>query len=266
MKFKLAALKIFSLLGILKPIRIVKNKLLSYCGIQLVDSQKLGALYSQFLTTGDLFFDVGANEGGVVETVLGMDCKMVAVEANPTLAEKLKNKFQYTSMVSVEAAALTDSPGEVEFHISDEMPELSSVSKDWLEKGIYAGACQWNRTVTVPAITLDSLIEKYGVPQFIKIDVEGHEYAVLSGLSRPIDYLSFEFSGKLLDSTDKCVLRLDQIARDHSRTALFNYSLGKSYRLDPAGWISAPKLIEIFRSMQDDLAVGDVYCKTMIET
>jgi hypothetical protein len=38
------------------------------------------------------------------------------------------------------------------------------------------------------------LIEEYGQPDYIKIDVEGLEQDVLRGLRRPIDYVSFEFT------------------------------------------------------------------------
>ncbi len=44
----------------------------------------------------------------------------------------------------------------------------------------------------IETISIDSLVAKYGLPYFIKIDVEGYELNVLRGMSRPIPYLSFE--------------------------------------------------------------------------
>ena len=67
------------------------------------------------------------------------------------------------------------------------------------------GDCQWNQTTTVSVTTLDSLFAEHGVPQFIKIDVEGFEYEVVSGLSQPIKALSMEFTPEFLDSTLKCL-------------------------------------------------------------
>ena len=46
----------------------------------------------------------------------------------------------------------------------------------------------------VPVTTLDALIERHGVPSFVKVDAEGFEEEVLQGLSRSIKALSFEFT------------------------------------------------------------------------
>jgi hypothetical protein len=45
----------------------------------------------------------------------------------------------------------------------------------------------------VEATTLDSMIQRYGVPNFCKIDVEGFELDVLRGLSEPLPIISFEY-------------------------------------------------------------------------
>ena len=41
-----------------------------------------------------------------------------------------------------------------------------------------------------------NIINEYGVPSFIKIDVEGYELSVLEGLTIPIECISVEFNSK----------------------------------------------------------------------
>ena len=59
--------------------------------------------------------------------------------------------------------------------------------------------------------TLDRLIESYGVPAFIKIDLEGYELQVLQGLSRSVRGISFEFFAERLQQTKLCVGRLTDL-------------------------------------------------------
>ncbi len=266
MQLKLAVIKALSKIGLLKAVRVTKNTLLSLVGIHLVDSKKLGSLYSSFLSSDTLVFDIGANEGDVSEILLRQGCRVVAVEANPELAAKIKKRFASASAIIVEHAAVSSSVGSVEFMISDEMPELSSVSKEWVDKSLYAGACRWNRRVSVPALTLDALIKKHGLPRFIKIDVEGHEPDVLAGLTQAVDYLSFEYCLKMEGALEACVQRLEQIASGSNRRALFNYSKDKNHSLELSTWVEGAEILNILHSLHDELAVGDIYCKTIHET
>ena len=44
----------------------------------------------------------------------------------------------------------------------------------------------------VPSITLDYLISKYGIPYYIKIDIEGGELNAIQGLNHCVQLLSIE--------------------------------------------------------------------------
>ena len=45
--------------------------------------------------------------------------------------------------------------------------------------------------------TIDKLIEKYGKPNLIKIDVEGGEYSCILSLTQKVDLLCFEWASEV---------------------------------------------------------------------
>ena len=52
------------------------------------------------------------------------------------------------------------------------------------------------------------LIDTFGIPAFVKIDVEGREPAVLAGLGRALPALSFRYLPRALDDVQACLARL----------------------------------------------------------
>src|SRR5258708_30129788 len=82
-----------------------------------------------------------------------------------------------------------DKPGSAKNTLNTKWVEtLRTDSSRFGESLEFAGRCE------VETVTLDSLIEAHGLPTFIKIDVEGHEPAVLKGLHRRVPGVSFEFN------------------------------------------------------------------------
>jgi hypothetical protein len=54
-------------------------------------------------------------------------------------------------------------------------------------------------------ITIDTLIDRYGLPNLIKIDVEGGEYNCISSLSQKVDLLCFEWASETNDISFQCI-------------------------------------------------------------
>lgn len=119
--------------------------------------------------------DVGANVGMVTYLLSRHARNVYAVEPNPALAANLRSAFR-GRRVEVLPYALSDESGTADLLIpsagGQELTGRSSLEPD-------ANGDLPVRRVTVPRRTLDQL----ALPDvgFVKIDVEGHELAVLRG-------------------------------------------------------------------------------------
>ena len=63
----------------------------------------------------------------------------------------------------------------------------------------------------MPTITIDNLIKKYGLPELIKIDVEGGEYECISSLTQKVKLLCFEWASEVKNITLKCIEHLSKL-------------------------------------------------------
>jgi FkbM family methyltransferase len=155
-------------------------------------------------------FDIGCNEGIITQDFLKNYDLVVSVDADSAMCNMVKRKYECNKL-RVHNNIVSDSVGEMlDFYISP-MNTISTVEKKWIKEGRFAGKYIWNETIKVETITLDKLIQMYGIPDIIKIDVEGHELKVLKGLGKPVKKIYFEWSEEFFDDTLKCVEHLKNI-------------------------------------------------------
>jgi len=219
--------------------------------------QKQIDLYSKFIKKGDLCFDVGANLGNRTQVFLDLGATVVAIEPQDSCVQTLRRKYRNQKRVILVQKGLDERPGEREMLICD-YHALSSMSRDWIAackaSGGWFSSFAWHASTVVPTTTLDRLIEEYGIPRFCKIDVEGFDYQVLKGLSRAIQYLSFEFGASYVGPAIDCINYLSSLGKYG-----FNYSEGESMQLALPSWVRAEEVKEILKSLQDKTIYGDVY-------
>lgn len=136
------------------------------------------------------FVDIGANRGDAIQSML-MKCpqaNVVAFEPNPLLGQKLEDIYQTDERVTIINSGLGNANEEfplfVPFYRNYMFDGLASFqeknARDWLKNRIYGYREDWLHVQEVMC-TVKRLDDFNLSPVFIKIDVQGFEYAVLQG-------------------------------------------------------------------------------------
>jgi FkbM family methyltransferase len=138
------------------------------------DNNHLLVVLAATLTPGSNCIDVGANRGVVLEamTRLAPSGEHHAFEALPELAADLEGRFP---RATVHQVALTDAPGTATFTRAVNAEGYSRLGGGGFPDGVTT------EELVVPTARLDDLLPEDYVPAFMKVDVEGAEFHMLSG-------------------------------------------------------------------------------------
>lgn len=226
-------------------------------------------LFSKFFGEGDLVFDVGANDGKYSKILLKAGARVVGFEPQDSCVTTLKRIFQYHPKFTLEPIALGAQKGQQVMHICSGASTISSLSDEWINAVSHSGRFnhyKWPGRQVVEVDTLDRMIEKYGTPKFMKIDVEGFEHEVLKGLTVPVSALSIEFTPEIMRDTKNCITYLSGIGNYE-----FNLSRGVTMEFDYPEWLSEEEMIEkltvyqkdrsLWGEIRDGLLWGDCYAR-----
>lgn len=133
---------------------------------------------AHLLRGAEVLIDVGANSGffSLLAKAAAPAIRVIAIEASPFNFEALQRNIAANGfdIVAIEAAA-TAHDGEVTFYDFPSISYSASVEAHWREATVER---------RVPGFTLDTIARENGIAGkrvLIKIDVEGHEVAVLEG-------------------------------------------------------------------------------------
>lgn len=154
-------------------------------------------------------FDIGANVGAWSNA--NQPCKIIAVEASPYTFTRLQANMAGSTTITPLHYAVSDSTTtEVDFYHCKGADVLSTMDVRWLtaEESRFGHYRNNVEKLSVRTISLDKLIQLYGVPDLIKIDVEGAEHQVLASLSQKVPYLCFEWAAEWEVETKLAVDRL----------------------------------------------------------
>ena len=219
--------------------------------------------YSQFIEKKNLCFDVGANVGSRTEIFLMLGAKVVSIEPQTQCIQKLRRKFiEYGDCVTIVPKAVSDSKGISRIALSS-FDGYTSMSNKWISRveqsGRFRKSVTWTDWQDVETTTLDSLISEYGVPHYLKVDVEGFETSVFRGLHTAISFLSFEFTWpETIEETCSVIDMIDSLDKYE-----YNYVVEDSMEWQLKDWISGEQLKSYFylHLSRDLLLAGEVYAR-----
>ena len=160
---------------------------------------------------GDLCFDIGANVGERTRLFLKAGARVVAVEPQLICYQQIQRKYGGNTRLTLVHAAVGKDEAVADLMICKETNECSSLSEEFVSTYSAASGFHWHERERVDVITLNKLIREYGVPKLCKIDVEGYESQVLSGLDFPIEVICFEFNRPLLHDTFTCLHKINAL-------------------------------------------------------
>lgn len=226
------------------------------------DDERRLNFYQRLIKPGSTVFDVGANMGNRAKVFLRLRTHVIAVEPQPICADFLETALKNNPDFKLIRKALGPQKGEAEMLISD-AHTVSSLSTGWIEATQRSGRfaeCKWDEKYTVEIDTLDNIIASYGHPNFIKVDVEGYEFEVLSGLSKPVDIISIEFTPEYIENTYKCIEHISSISDTE-----FQVAVGESMRFELPSWVSKQEIKEILSHIEQS-SFGDIYMRRRIES
>ena len=143
----------------------------------------------------NLILDVGVNNGDDTAYYLKSGFRVVGIEANPDMIAVCEARFQEElkeRRLILLNIAIADEDGIAEFYISEGNRSVWSS----LDPHLAGRTGLSTRRVCVPARRFRNVLQEFGVPYFLKIDIEGADYLCLQDIDSTLapQYISFEAS------------------------------------------------------------------------
>ena len=217
----------------------------------------LDAFYARFVGPGDLAFDIGAHVGDRAASFLRLGARVVAVEPQPRLRRALRLLARGNPRVNLLGALVGAETGEATLRVNTANPTVASASDAFIAAADGAPGWEgqnWDQELHLPVTTIAALSATHGVPDFIKIDVEGYEASVLAGMAKPVRALSFEFTTIQRGVATECLTRLEALGY-----RAFNACLGEGMAFAMPRAVDAAAMRAWIAALPHEANSGDVY-------
>jgi len=155
--------------------------------------------------------------------------RVIAIEANPAMVEQARARFASdiaAGRLVIRQAAVAPEPGLIRFFVCDTMSAWSTTQPHLVE--------QWSRTgarfraIEVEAVPFAQILREYGVPHYLKVDIEGSDLLCIKALA--------EFSAR------PAALSVEVDFKNHDELLKTAHALGYSrFQLIPQSSIAAQR-------------------------
>jgi FkbM family methyltransferase len=209
----------------------------------------------KFINQEDLVFDVGAHLGEKSKIFIENKIKTILIEPLPHCVKYLQKKYSNNKYVKIIQKGLGEKNSKKILMVNKSMPTISTVAKHW-KKGRFS-KLNWDHQIIIKITTLDNIIKQFGIPKYIKIDVEGYELSVLKGLTKKSGIISFEITSEYIANAEKCIKYLKKIGYFK-----FTFSIGERRKFF-CEWLDSKQIINLVKKeiKKDKYFWGDIYCK-----
>jgi FkbM family methyltransferase len=129
----------------------------------------------------DLIYDVGMNNGDDTAYYLRRGFRVIAIEANTRLAKCAAERFRTqisSGQLRILNIGIAAEEGELPFWICETYSEWSSFDRKIASRD----GCP-HHEVMVPCRRFASVLEEFGVPYYLKVDIEGNDILCLQDLN-----------------------------------------------------------------------------------
>ena len=123
-----------------------------------------------------LVYDVGMHAGEDTEFYLSRGCRVVGIEANPALVERLQDKFKAEireGRLHIIGRAIASAHGKMRFAVFQGEIDLWSSGIDAIIDQNTAVSGAEPELLAVDAVPFADVIQEHGMPYYVKVGIEG---------------------------------------------------------------------------------------------
>ncbi len=151
-----------------------------------------------------LVYDIGANEGFTTQYFLNMKAKrIITIEPDPEAFKILRFRFAKSKKVHLIQVALGDKTGPFPFYQISPNSGYNTFVYDWYHKH----ALTDSKILAANMMRITDIFQQHGLPDLLKIDVEGMEWEIIKSIDIEIPFICFEANLPLFASNTLFILQ-----------------------------------------------------------